>query len=263
VADKSCFVIAPIGEDDSDTRKRSDKLLKYVISPVVSEKGYEAVRADQIAEPGLITSQVIQHVAEDDLVVADLTERNPNVFYELAIRHALKRPLVQMIARGERIPFDVAGMRTVEIDIRDLDSVERAKEDLARQIDAVEKDPESIDTPIAFALDLQNLRQSDNPEERSLADLVAAVSDLRSGLADIDSRLSNPETVLPPPYFEYLMDLNSRRSKRKGNGSLANQAVDWAYDRIDGALKGNAKEKTEALKEAKLALEDARRDLAG
>ena len=46
---KTCFVIAPIGEEDSDTRKRSDKLLKYVIAPVVSEKGYDAIRADQIA----------------------------------------------------------------------------------------------------------------------------------------------------------------------------------------------------------------------
>ncbi len=261
MAEKQCFVIAPIGDDDSEVRKRSDKLLKYVIAPVVAEKDYEAIRADQIAEPGLITSQVIQHVAEDDLVVADLTERNPNVFYELAIRHALKRPLVQMIAKGERIPFDVAGMRTVEIDIRDLDSVERAKDDLASQVDAVEKDPESMDTPIAFALDLQNLRQSGNPEERSLADLVSAVSDLRSGLADINARLS-PEALLPPPYFEHLMASTGRGDTPARNGH-AFHAVDWAYHRLERAKKGNAKEKTEALKDAQNALDDARRALAG
>lgn len=262
MAEKKCFVIAPIGDDDSDVRKRSDKLLKYVISPVVEEKDYEAVRADHIAEPGLITSQVIQHVAEDDLVVADLTERNPNVFYELAIRHALKRPLVQMIAKGERIPFDVAGMRTVEIDIRDLDSVERAKEDLASQVEAVEKDPESMDTPIAFALDLQNLRQSGNPEERSLADLVSSVSDLRSGLADISMRLSTPEMLLPPPYLEHIME-SSARPGRTGRNRHAFQAVDWAYHRLEAAEKASSKEKTEALKEAQRALDDARQVLGG
>jgi len=69
------------------------------------------MRADELAEPGIITSQVIQHIVDDQLVIADLTERNPNVFYELALRHALRKPVVQIIHRGEAIPFDVAGMR--------------------------------------------------------------------------------------------------------------------------------------------------------
>ena len=78
---KMCFVIAPIGEPDSDTRKRSDQILRHIVRPAVESKGYTAVRADEISEPGIITSQVIQHVVDDPLVVADLTERNPNVFY--------------------------------------------------------------------------------------------------------------------------------------------------------------------------------------
>src|SRR5262245_29205679 len=86
---KTCFVIAPIGEQDSVVRKRSDQIFKYLIGPAAQECGYTALRADQIAEPGIITTQVIQHIVDDPLVVADLTGRNPNVFYELAIRHAL------------------------------------------------------------------------------------------------------------------------------------------------------------------------------
>ena len=108
---KNCFVVAPIGELDSDTRKRSDQVLNYVIKPAVSECGYIAIRADEIDKPGIITSQVIQHVVNDPLVVADLTERNPNVFYELAIRHAIAKPLVQIMKKGEQIPFDVAATR--------------------------------------------------------------------------------------------------------------------------------------------------------
>ena len=86
---KSCFVIAPIGEAESDTRKRSDQVLRHIIRPAVEVCGYQAIRADEIDKPGVITSQVIQHVVGDPLVVADLTETNPNVFYELAIRHAI------------------------------------------------------------------------------------------------------------------------------------------------------------------------------
>ena len=106
--EKNCFVISPIGEPDSETRKRADQILKHVVKPAVGECGYTAVRADEIDKPGIITSQVIQRVVTDPLVVADLTERNPNVFYELAIRHALRKPLVQLIKKGEQIPFDVA-----------------------------------------------------------------------------------------------------------------------------------------------------------
>lgn len=127
---KSCFVICPIGDDDSEPRKRSDQVLKYIIQPAARKAGYNAERADQIDKPGIITSQVIQRVVNDDLVIADLTDSNPNVFYELAIRHALKKPLVQIIKKGERIPFDIAATRTIYYDHTDLDSAHNAIEQI-------------------------------------------------------------------------------------------------------------------------------------
>ena len=195
---KPCFVIAPIGEPESDTRKRSDQVLKHIIRPAVESCGYEAVRADEIDRPGIITSQVIQRVVSDPLVIADLTERNPNVFYELAVRHALRKPLIQMIQKGERIPFDVAGTRTVQFDHHDLDSVETARKEIVEQIKSLEQDTTDIETPISVSLDLQILRQSDKPEERSLADLLSAISDLRDGLARLDMRAARgarPESL--------------------------------------------------------------------
>ena len=203
--ERTCFVIAPIGEADSDTRRRSDQVLKHVIHPAAKECGYTATRADQISEPGLITAQVIQHIVDDDLVIADLTDRNPNVFYELALRHALKKPLVQIIKKGEQIPFDVAGMRTIPVDHHDLDSVEEARQEMIRQIRSIENSPTQIDTPISVALDLQSLRQSENPEERSLADLVSAIGELRSSLASLEKRLSTPESLLPPQYLRQVI----------------------------------------------------------
>jgi len=191
--EKLCFVISPIGEPDSETRKRSDQILKHVIRPAAISCGYKAVRADEIDKPGMITSQVIQHVVNDDLVVADLTERNPNVFYELAIRHALRKPLVQIIRKGEAIPFDVAGTRTIYVDHKDLDSVESAKNEIVEQIKALEKDSSDIETPISVSLDLQLLRQSEKPEERSLADLVAAVVDLRASLSNVEQRIGTKD----------------------------------------------------------------------
>jgi hypothetical protein len=91
--DKTAFIIAPIGDEKSETRKRSDQILKYIIEPVVSDLGFEPVRADKIAKPGMITTQIIEHIISDALVIADLTDHNPNVMYELALRHAIKNQL--------------------------------------------------------------------------------------------------------------------------------------------------------------------------
>lgn len=135
----TCFVIAPIGEPESPTRRRSDQVMRHIIRPVVEPRGYDAVRADDIDKPGIITTQVLNHVVDSELVIADLTDRNPNVFYELAIRHAISKPFVQIIKKGEALPFDVAGTRTVFVDLQDLDNVADSIEKIGSQIDSLER----------------------------------------------------------------------------------------------------------------------------
>ena len=182
---KKCFVIAPIGDEGSETRRRSDQILKHVISPATVECGYQVIRADKISEPGIITSQVIQHIIDDNLVIADLTGKNPNVFYELAVRHAVKKPVVQIIQSGESIPFDVAPTRTINVDHRDLDSVANCRDELIKQIQAVEKDPSKVDSPISVAIDLQSLHRSENPLEKSNAEIISMLQELRTSIVDL------------------------------------------------------------------------------
>jgi len=96
----TCFIIAPIREEDSEQRIRSDKVLKHIIKPAVEKYELRAIRADHISSPGMITSQIIQHILKDRIVIADLTDHNPNVFYELALRHAFRKPVIQIIQKG-------------------------------------------------------------------------------------------------------------------------------------------------------------------
>ena len=86
-----------------------------------------------------ITSQVIQHLAEDPLVIADLTSHNPNVFYELAVRHCTGLPVIHLLQDGQGIPFDISQQRTIFFDYRDLDSVQTCREQLVMQIRAARK----------------------------------------------------------------------------------------------------------------------------
>jgi hypothetical protein len=147
---QECFIICPLGPEQSDTRKRADQLLNHILAPVLKRNGYAAVRADQVPKVGLITSQIINLIIDSPLVIADLTGSNPNVFYEPAIRHAIRKPYIQMINRGDKIPFDIGAVRTIEFDIGDLDSVEKAKTEIERQIKAFAKGHKP-DSPISVA----------------------------------------------------------------------------------------------------------------
>jgi hypothetical protein len=223
---KICFVISPIGDNDSEIRKRSDKVLKHIICPSVDPLGYEVIRADKISEPGIITTQIIQYIVDSPLVIADLTDRNPNVFYELALRHAIRKPLVQLIKKGEAIPFDVAATRIIHFDIQDLDSVEQAKVDITSQVKSLESGKNEVDNPISVSVDLKMLKESGNPEQRSLADVVEAIGDLRAAISTIDKRISNPEGLIPPDIFETILH---RMRKMMGPESMM-FFKEWSYE---------------------------------
>ncbi|GAH58372.1 unnamed protein product, partial [marine sediment metagenome] len=204
---KICFVIAPIGEPETEIRKRSDKIFKHIITPIVKPLGYTPIRADHISEPGIITNQIIQHVIEDPLVIADLTGYNPNVFYELAIRHAIKKPFIQIIDKGETIPFDIILTRTISMDITDLDNVEETKENLKQQIKNIEEGKITIDTPISYSLDLNILKKSEKPEERSIVDLVEGISEIRKTLDEIGKHVREQYYDPPTESFSSLLDV--------------------------------------------------------
>ena len=93
-----CFVIGPIAKDGGSERKHSDLLLNAVIKDVLQreEFGYHVKRADEDADPGMIGDRMISDIINSDLVVADLTDLNPNTFYELGIRHATEKPTIHI-----------------------------------------------------------------------------------------------------------------------------------------------------------------------
>jgi hypothetical protein len=113
--DSECFLISPIGEDGSFDRGRADEVRDFIVKPAASRLGLEVVRADDISAPGEIPKQVVEHSVRAKAAVVDLTGANPNVLYELGIRHASGRVAV-MISEDFDPPFDVAGHRTIRFD---------------------------------------------------------------------------------------------------------------------------------------------------
>jgi hypothetical protein len=182
-------VIAPIGDEGSDVRKRSDRVFTYVIEPAALACGYKAVRADKISKPGIITMQIIEQVLNAPMAVADLTGHNANAFYELAIRHMVKKPLVHMITKGEKIPFDLAASRVLYYDEPSLETVEKTQAELAEHIRSAEGGAADTDNPISVSVERHALRTSGDPLGTQVADLADALSTfvtiIRADISDL------------------------------------------------------------------------------
>ena len=143
--EKKCFVVMTLGSEGTEHRRRADQVFQHIIKEAVEPLGYACQRALEIPESGIIDEQIKRELRKADLVVADLTERNPNVFYEVGIRHALNQPLIT-ISQGDlgALPFDWGHMRTIGYDPTDLDSVAKCKQQIAqftRRIEETGREP--------------------------------------------------------------------------------------------------------------------------
>jgi len=133
VPQKRCFVISPIGEEGSEFREHADRVLRHIIEPAMNELDVVPVRSDQMTEPGRISQQMFREILVSDLCVAVLTFLNPNVFYELAFAQCASQPVVILLQKGSKLPFDIQDLRVIEYDF-DIDTVPRAKQALVDQV---------------------------------------------------------------------------------------------------------------------------------
>jgi hypothetical protein len=108
--DPRIFVVMQFGEP-------YDSLHKEVIQPISEKLGFKAFRADDVFRPGVILQDIIRGIVESDVIVAEITPANPNVFYELGYAHALQKPTILLANRQtEKLPFDISGYRVIFYD---------------------------------------------------------------------------------------------------------------------------------------------------
>ena len=117
----------------------------------------------------------MRKIVDSDVVVADLTSHNPNVMYELAIRHAIKKPAIIMIKSGEKIPFDIANERTIIFDKSDIASVDNARDKLAEQARSVLSNEFIYDTPFSF---IESISSVENIDRGKIDNWTIALDDL-------------------------------------------------------------------------------------
>jgi hypothetical protein len=109
----TCFVMMPFADP-------LGKHYELIYKPAIEKAKLSAVRADSdIFGTGKIIDQILVGISGAKVLVAELTGRNPNVFYELGVAHALKKPVVLVSADEQDVPFDVKHIRVITYDKHD------------------------------------------------------------------------------------------------------------------------------------------------
>lgn len=104
-----CFTIMPFGG-------WFDDYYASIYKPAIEDAGMNPKRADDMYRPSTIVNDIWEYTQRAKLVLADLTGKNPNVFYELGLAHALAKPAILITESMDDVPFDLRALRVIEYD---------------------------------------------------------------------------------------------------------------------------------------------------
>ena len=152
---KTCFVIMPYGKKkDIDGQEIDfDKIYKFLIKKAVEKvPELECLRCDDIEQAGWIHKRMLNHICEDQVAIVDTSSLNANVFYELGVRHALKKSVTVLIhQQGTSWPFNIEGLSSIKY-TTDLEGAAKATDDISNYIINGLKNLEAVDSLVYEAI---------------------------------------------------------------------------------------------------------------
>jgi len=203
---KSCFVIMPFGvkEDHEGNKVDFDKIYKTLIKPTIEEINLSCLRCDEISKAGMIHKDMFNHIYNSDIAIVDISVLNANVFYELGMRHALKKSVTVIIkSKNTPIPFNITGMRLIEYDENNTESQKITKFEIQNFIKNGLKDRQ-MDSPIFDAINNLTVKtkeafvQKSECIEYKLNDTSSKIIGLRTGnidkIKDVDIWVNSENT---------------------------------------------------------------------
>ena len=172
---KKAFVLMPFKEP-------YNSYYPIIFKPALEAAGYSVKRADDLYAPHPIMLDVQNSILDADLILCEMSERNPNVFYELGLAHAIGRPAVLVSRNEEDIPFDLRAVRVILYDYRQAGWEAKLREAITKAADAV-----------------MNLRNIWPPPlvagQGNRVDLRALANEIAFNLAEIDKFFSHGYSI--------------------------------------------------------------------
>lgn len=216
-----CFIITPIGDDSDPIRRHIEGIIDAAIRPALCDK-YELVVAHKISEPGSITKQIIKEIYSDKLAIANLTNKNPNVMYELAFRHSLGKPVIMIAEKGTPLPSDIIMERTIfyqndaqgVLELKDNIIAAEAKIDFNKEGSPIYDVIQEFDreAQIIKISETQFVDQSDKENSNILWYILQKLNNLEDSVQAIRSLPQSEEEYIPPKrtMFVFNYEENSR-----------------------------------------------------
>lgn len=198
---KKCFVIMPFSETTKEHNENYWTTFFDTIKEVMEEFGYDCIRSE--VGPYNLFTNIVTNINRSDIVVAVLTDYNPNVWYELGIRHTLKTGTIMLLEEGQKTPFDV-GVYGIIFYKYSSQLHKYLKEEIKRYLDKY--DDTTCDSPVIHILGNR-----------------AATHDVEKRLEDLEERYL---TVLD----EILKSSHENGNHVKSNGDIKQSRILWIDD---------------------------------
>lgn len=234
--EKKCFIIMPISDQDGYDKGHFHRVYNHLIKPACQKAGFIPIRADEENKTNYIVIDIIRKIIEADIVLCDLSAKNPNVLYELGLRQAFNKKSVLIKDNKTNRIFDIQGLRTIDYDenLR-IDEVEAAINAVAKSIiETHESNSEEINSLIQ----LLSIRPAIIP---SNIEISKESSLILESLTDIANRLTKLEKneFDSPKYISSSKKYEINKSKVAlgdnlfdGKGNLLGQLADVHSDAI-------------------------------
>jgi len=200
---KNCFVITPIGGENEPIRRHIDGVYDAAIVPILDEFDYTPEIPHRMSIPGSINKQIIKKIYDSDLIIANLTDINPNVMYELALRHCFNKPAIIIAEDGTELPFDINNERTIFY-INDAQGIIDLKKKLKKTISDIQEN-DKYSSPVVSVLgeikfEEQILERKNGTKEDGFFDSLQLILNRLDGI-ERDTR-NNNSYKFPRTYFE-------------------------------------------------------------
>lgn len=243
-----CFIIMPIADQEGYDKGHFNKVYEDLFKVACNKSGFKAVRADEVKQTNLIHLDILQKLIESPMAICDLSNRNPNVLFELGLRQAFDKPTVLVQECGTPKIFDISPLRYTEyrkeLKYREvLEDQDFIAEALSATKEATDKGEgiNSIVSLLSLSSPASLKDVSDNDTAKMMQIIMSEMNDLRTDFRHTLRRMSEREVLTNEMTSRFEIDFDRAKSEfRKFHEmSMSNAPIEIikdTYDRLQERL---------------------------
>lgn len=185
-----CFVIMPISDAHGYEPGHFGRVYEHILKPAIVAAGYLPIRADDTIKTDYIVVGIIQKIVESEMVICDFSARNPNVMYELGIRHAFNKPVALIKDRRTDKVFDIQGLRYVEYD--DSLRIDTVQKDISKISGAIQETAGANGKGVNSVVQLAGITAAEIPAKQQVSGetqlILSAIGSLERRVDGIENK---------------------------------------------------------------------------